>query len=91
MSEMVERVARAIYAVQPFFSGVYVPGRAGPLMNPIPWDQLGEFQRQPSFEKARAAIEAMREPTTGLIDAMCSTSHDMDERLAREMWGTPIL
>lgn len=61
MSEMVERVARALYHAH---------------SRNKPYDILQpEFQRQ--YEKqARAAIEAMREPTEAMKNAMCEAGPD---------------
>jgi hypothetical protein len=54
VSEMVERVARAIYeSTQGKWTGV-------------PW---AEADRGEHLRQARAAIEAMREPTEGMLDA----------------------
>lgn len=53
MSEMVERVARAIYEGTP---------------RNKPYDHLSAFKRKGYEAEARAAIEAMREPT----EAMCT-------------------
>lgn len=51
---MVERVARAI-------------ARAEPLC--LPWDEISEIQKTLFRTAARAAIEAMREPTEAMVDA----------------------
>ncbi len=54
MSEMVERVARAIQATR------------GPHEN---WDRATEATRNLWMADARAAIEAMREPTAEMLAA----------------------
>lgn len=59
---MIERVAKAIYEKQPAMKAMYPP-------IPIPWDQASEVWRAPFLNFARAAIEAMREPTEGMVDA----------------------
>lgn len=64
MSEMVDSVARAICKAME-----------------LEWDDLGYLDPQQSeFEDyARAAIEAMREPTSEILDAgrgYCDTSHN---------------
>lgn len=50
MSEMVERVAEAIYIAD--------SGKG--------WDQQNSWLHEMYFKKARAAIEAMREPTEAM-------------------------
>lgn len=54
-SEMIERVARAIYLA-----------RNG--QGARPWSLLTKAHRTPYLGDARAAIEAMREPTEGMLD-----------------------
>lgn len=54
MSEMIERVARAIHRTE------------GPWSD-VPWDDLPESAKSASRRQARAAIEAMREPTLDMI------------------------
>ena len=50
MSEMVERVARAIYG------------------GPIPWEAIDPASQKILLRDARAAIEAMREPTEAMSE-----------------------
>jgi len=57
MSEMVERVARAI------FSSQQMPGDDPDFLKAHPWTQSACLQA------SRAAIEAMREPTKAMVDA----------------------
>lgn len=59
MNEMVERVARAIYETNPDRI------RGEPML----WIGLSPMRRQKFCEKARAAIEAMREPTPEMFRA----------------------
>lgn len=63
MTEMIERVAAAIYAVQPHLN----------TGKPVPWLELIGPLREKSIELARAAIEAMREPTDEMADAVDET------------------
>lgn len=59
MSEMIELVARAIALADEQNGGA-------------PWDYLmsqGKRVTGPIYDRARAAIEAMREPTADMIDA----------------------
>lgn len=56
-SEMVERVARAIYA------------SAGRLPPEPPWEDADQEVRDWISDHARAAIEAMREPSEAMIDS----------------------
>lgn len=65
MSEMVERVAKAIHAKD---------------YNGPPGEDEWECQRDLRMEMARSAIEAMREPTPGISDvAVGSIWHSSDE------------
>lgn len=59
MSEMVERVARAIYETEPFLNQGEV----------VAWERLTSWGKRDSLVFARAAIEAMREPTAGMVEA----------------------
>lgn len=54
-SEMIERVARAIYSKR---NGVGAK----------PWSLLPMRHKEPYMDDARAAIEAMREPTKAMLD-----------------------
>lgn len=56
-SEMIERVARKIY-------GQLGGGRILPPA--IPWEELSMYAREEFFLAARAAIQAMREPTDAM-------------------------
>jgi hypothetical protein len=62
MSEMVERVARAIYA-------------AGKDDYAWPWDELNETRKEGVRDVARAAIAAMREPTEAMLQAGSDIAH----------------
>ena len=55
MSEMIERVARAIYVATP---------------RNKPYSLLTRFKRNALEAEARAAIEAIREPTEAMLDAI---------------------
>jgi hypothetical protein len=78
MSEMIERVARAIYLVQAKADG---------------WDDEQSFDLQVDMHwencipHARAAIAAMREPTEGMIAAWCAVGIDQDPR---DYWAAGI-
>lgn len=74
-SEMIERVARAIYEADPAEDQeTDIDGRSLGKPYPIPWDSICEFDA-PSVEvfrrMARAAFEAMRRPTEAMDDAGC--------------------
>lgn len=60
MSEMVERVARAVYEAD------------DPWSDAFPWPDLNESQNSPETYRriARAAIEAMRRPTDEVAVAL---------------------
>lgn len=68
MTGMVERVARAIdpsaWDERPMYGG----GEPGPQETELA-DLLKRAAREPSLRQARAAIEAMREPTEAMIAA----------------------
>lgn len=57
MSEMVERVARALHSD---------PSEG---WSEMPWEELPDQHRERLLRTARAAIEAMREPTTAVLVA----------------------
>ncbi len=59
MSEMVERVAKAIHKVN--------DGRSSKNLR-VPWEQCIQVYQELLRNEARAAIEAMREPTKQMID-----------------------
>lgn len=60
MNEMIERVARAIYAAQ------WNDPHCAP---PIPFEDAVQDPRHSLVEMAKAAIEAMREPTKAMLEA----------------------
>jgi len=63
MSEMIERVAEAIYLA-------HIKNYAGLAKQPEgKWEQLADWQKDYGRAQARAAIEAMREPTDAMIEA----------------------
>lgn len=77
MSDMIERVARAIYARNDWWrvvgagddgKGRYAD-RAGARMRAVEWAELDADEREQRLRDARAAIEAMREPTEGMLAA----------------------
>lgn len=77
MSEMVERIAKAMHdaSVAEFKAFVAKEGRLDLLVAKVwqfttrSWDETTEITRESERVKARAAIEAMREPTEGMVDA----------------------
>jgi len=56
VSDMVERVARALHAM---------PSEA---WSEVPWSVLQAMHKERLMRHARAAIEAMREPTPEMVD-----------------------
>lgn len=78
---MVERVARAIFASQ------YAKTTGT-------WEGAGEAQRIGYIADARAAIEAMREPTEAILNAGAKSCADErgnpDEVSARSAWGVML-
>lgn len=75
MSEMVERVARAIWASTEPHS---------------PWDDLPERWKETNLAEARAAIEAMRKPTTGIVIEIAASLVCADEMTAGMVWDAVI-
>lgn len=76
MSEMVTRVARAMYAKRTSKFGV-------PHGRILRFDELSDFQRDAEMDTARAAIEAMREPTELMLDAFHDGLHNCpDDRFS---------
>lgn len=61
MSEMVERAAKASYEY------VRITGAAALTKYPA-WEELSEDQRNLYLNAQRAAIQAMREPTEGMLN-----------------------
>jgi hypothetical protein len=76
MSEIVERVARAIYLVP-------VGGREDPYAQR--WDELREKHQDAFRAIARAAIEAMREPTEAMM-AGVDCAGEKAEWLSGKAW-----
>ena len=73
-SEMVERVAKAIYEQQGANQGGYA----------LTFEQINEVRRQCFFLEAIAAIKAMREPTEAMIDA---SNREWDGRMSYRSSG----
>jgi hypothetical protein len=80
---MIEKVARAIYAAT-----------AGAWCGET-WEETGQGQRDNAMAEARAAIEAMREPTPEMIEAgavhgtwsdRCDAFEGAHEEAAKEVW-----
>lgn len=67
----VEEVARALYECWPEWdSGEAVDGFQVTPAGPVPWSAIVEMDdAEPYFVAARAAIAAMREPTSEMLDA----------------------
>lgn len=81
MSEIIERVAKVLFAVQ---SGG--PGDIGETTE-IVWHHLNEHARNLWFDIARSAIEAMREPTAEMAKqgngkALDDGAHDCEVPMA---------
>lgn len=77
MSEMVERVARAICKAR-FSNG----GNA----DDDGWDDAPEKFKDEYLAEARAVIEAMREPT----NAMMLAAHQLEHPVFDDIWETMI-
>ena len=70
MSEMIERVAEAIHGYRD---------------KPIPWDRCVPTYQVELRKQAKAAIEAMREPTKAIANAMLECEDG--ERTVQEAWS----
>jgi hypothetical protein len=68
MSEMIERVARAIDEASDEFSIAFTPHPGGPI-DPLV-ERCRAADREKRMRQARAAIEAMREPTKDMEAAV---------------------
>ena len=80
MSEMTDRVAKAIYECEPHIN-------AG---EPIAWDDLQGPLRRVALIAARAAIEAMREPTPEMrLAVQCREENYLDPGQVDE-WAVMI-
>lgn len=67
---MVKRVAKALYDLNPHMWAVDVPGRAGPLMQEMTWEEAEERgTTHPLYLEARAALLALRNPTEEMVEA----------------------
>lgn len=77
MSEMIERVAKHIY-----------DGRNGRGCKP--WGHLPRAHQEPYLVDARAAIEAMREPTEAMEEAALDVRPLMMPDTPRELWEAMI-
>lgn len=75
MSEMIERVAKALYDI------------SLRKMNSAEWEDAGSFTQDTKRREARAAIEAMREPTRDMIDAAATVDRYAEPG---EEWGPMI-
>lgn len=93
MSDMIERVARAIYAERYL---VEIAFGAMPA-----WEDVQGSDRTGTFDEARAALEAMREPTEAMTSATsgvvtgCDGEYGdynvyCDDRVAGEIWTAMI-
>lgn len=71
MTEMVDRVARALWALR--------DSRYGGDKSAGTWEEIPDHWKQEERENARAAIKAMREPTPKMIDAGNDVSADAGE------------
>lgn len=80
MSEMIERVAKAIYEED------------DPWHKAWPWPNLNESQGSPEPYRriAAAAIKAMREPSFPMIQAMFNTTDDGSGQLHERKWKAAI-
>lgn len=64
MSEMIERVAKALYEMWPHRMRSY--DLASDKLIHLPWDKADRWMRDICVMEARTAIAAMREPTEAL-------------------------
>ena len=78
MSEAIERAAEAVYAKTAEFEQLGVP-----------WEQVEEYLKEQSRDFARAAIEAIREPTEAMSDQIifCELS---SIRKGEDLWRAMI-
>lgn len=76
---MIERLARALHAC-------VVQQDADQL----PWEQLSRQLKEECLFLARAAIEAMREPTNAMVEAADGEYRDDDRRALVGEWQTMI-
>lgn len=86
MTEMIDRVSKAIdAAIDRYFAEWEAKANDDPTV--IPWIGLGDIPRE-MF--ARAAIEAMREPTKEMMDSALKCEDDYDGAYvtqAVQYWG----
>jgi len=78
MSEMVERVAKAIYSRS--YLGITGTGtpNAPLVITQVPWERASETHHKWCISQAEAAITAMREPTEAMEIEGHGTAIDVD-------------
>ncbi len=59
MSEMIDRVAKALYARRPHYYSIQTLGEKGETLEPIEWDHLDNTLKIAFCQDARAAIAAV--------------------------------
>lgn len=67
---MIERAARAVAAID-YRKGIRDCAHPSekPVYTPIPWDDLPAKAQIESFEKCKAVLRAIREPSEGMVRA----------------------
>ena len=91
---MVERAARAIYSRS--YLGVvaqWARGEEKPLVTEILWEDCSEPHRLWCFSQARAAIQAMREPTNAMVETavpLWSEYESFPSETPKAMWQAMI-
>lgn len=68
MTEMIEKVARALFASE---CAVYTDDER--MFEPYPYDDLDEIEKASLENRAKAAIEAMRKPAAEMLEAGADT------------------
>lgn len=92
-NEMIERVARAIVAADGFDPEMQVP-MYEIVKTDVGWVGRGTGENHAAWRgqlgRARAAIEAMREPTEDMLDAVGAGSRDYFGGETEELYATMI-
>jgi hypothetical protein len=76
--DMIERVARALFAVE------------WDSKSSDPWEGAYADEREAWLQSARAAIEAMRDPTDAMKDAGDLPTYQWVDDVASNVWGRMI-
>lgn len=79
MTDMIERVARALYEADPDKETLVInvgPHAGAVTIHPISWENTDDVARDCAFEAAIVALKAIREPTPEMVAAGAKATWD---------------